>query len=387
MKNLTYKTAQYPHKSSRELRASLVLFRLLSVPFLVRIALIMWRFLRFVHFPVAPFIRFTGYYQFCAGKDVKSCAKITSKMAAFNVKSVLDYANEHAKTESDFDQNLEIILQTIHAASSNEAYPFAVLKPTAIGAFSLFEKKAKGLALKDNEQAAFERIKQRLETCAALAAKSGIVLMIDAEESWIQAGVDALVLPLLKSYNQKRVVIAITLQLYLKGVFDRYEQLLDDAAGYFVGVKLVRGAYMEKERQRAQLLGIPSPVCDSKTHTDQQFRQALVLALEHLNRHLCIVATHNETDLDWIKQSCVQNNSSLRHKNLWFSQLYGMRDYISFTLAKLGANVFKYVPFGPLRQSIPYLMRRATENSSMKTQTAREIFMITQALKQRRISA
>ncbi len=377
----------YPHKSSRELRASLLLFQLLSYPLLVRMALFAWQIFRFFRLPVAPFVRFTGYYQFCAGKDVASSAAVTSKMAAFGVKSVLDYANEHATNETDFEDNTAVILQTIGAAAQNDTYPFAVVKPTALGAFSLFEKKSNGIALSNLEVAAWERTKNRLDECAKLAAASGIVLMIDAEESWIQPGVDALVLPLMKTYNQKRVVVAITLQLYLKGSFDRYKRLSAEVESYFLGVKLVRGAYMEKERQRAEILGIPSPVCDTKAHSDTQYRQALELALEKLSRNFCIVATHNESDIDWVVQACKQKDIPLNHKNLWFSQLYGMRDYISFDLAAQGANVFKYVPFGPLAQSIPYLIRRALENSSMKAQTAREQTMIKKELRLRKVNA
>lgn len=379
--------SSYPHKSSRELRASLLLFQLLSYPILVRMALFSWQIFRFFRLPVAPFVRFTGYYQFCAGKDVASSAEVTSKMAVFGVKSVLDYANEHATNETDFEDNTAVILQTIGAAAQNDTYPFAVLKPTALGAFSLFEKRANGIALTNLEVAAWERTKNRLEECAKLAAASGIVLMIDAEESWIQPGVDALVLPLMKTYNQKRVVVAITLQLYLKGTFDRYKRLSAEAKDYFLGVKLVRGAYMEKERQRAETLGISSPVCDTKVQTDTQYRQALELALEKLSRNLCIVATHNESDIDWVVQACKQRNIPQNHKNLWFSQLYGMRDYISFDLAAQRANVFKYVPFGPLAQSIPYLIRRALENSSMKAQTAREQTMIKKELRLRKVNA
>lgn len=377
----------YPHKTSRELRASLLLFRLLSYPILVQIALLIWKFLQFVRFPISPFVRFSGYYQFCAGKDVTSCEMVTSRMDSFNVKSVLDYANEHAKSEADFTHNLEAILETIRASANNDAYPFAVLKPTAIGAFSIYEKMSNGLELNVAEIAAQKRIKTRLEACAMLSEESGIILMIDAEESWIQHGVDTLILPLMKAFNKKRVVVAITLQLYLKGFFDRYKQLTEEAENYFLGVKLVRGAYMEKERKRAQIHGFPSPVCDTKTQTDKQYRQALVLALKNINRNLCIVASHNEDDIEWMKQSCDGKNILLSHNNLWFSQLYGMRDYISFSLAAQGANVFKYVPFGPLRQSIPYLTRRAIENSSLKSQTNREKQMIKKELNLRKTTA
>ena len=165
-KSLSIISSYYPHKSSQDLRASLVLFRLLSFPFLVRVAFVFWRFITFFRFPITPFIRFTGYYQFCAGKDVATCTAITSHMASFRVKSVLDYANEHALSESDFDQNLEVILETIRVAATNDAYPFAVLKPTAIGSFSLFEKKSMGFELNNTEISAWKRKKSLRKLCS-----------------------------------------------------------------------------------------------------------------------------------------------------------------------------------------------------------------------------
>jgi proline dehydrogenase len=386
---LKHANSYYPHKSTRELRASRVLFRLLSYQKLVFLGLLLWRFLRFFRLPVSPLVRFTGYYQFCAGKNVAACAEITQRMATFGVQSVLDYANEHAKTEEDFDHNVKIVLETIKAAQENEVYTFAVVKPTAIGAFALFEKKSSGVSFSNEEKQAWENSKKRFEQLVQKAKEAEIVLMIDAEESWIQPGIDAMVLPLLQKYNRNGVVVAITLQLYLKGRAGVYDQLLLDAAknSYFLGIKFVRGAYMEKERIRAQQLGIPSPVCDTKVETDAQYRQVLVRAIEELNTHICIVATHNEDDISWVVNSCKKMNISLSNPNLWFSQLYGMRDYISFDVAAQGANVFKYVPFGPLDQSIPYLIRRALENSAVKTQTAIELSMIKKELQRRKVTA
>lgn len=386
---MKHANSYYPHKSTRELRASRALFSLLSYQKLVFLGLLLWRFLRFFRLPVSPLVRFTGYYQFCAGKNVAACAEITQRMATFGVQSVLDYANEHAKSEEDFDHNVKIVLETIKAAQENKAYPFAVVKPTAIGAFALFEKKSTVIPFSEDEKQAWENTKKRFEQLMQKAKEAKIVLMIDAEESWIQPGIDAMVLPLLPKYNRNGVVVAVTLQLYLKGRAGVYDQLLLDAAknSYFLGIKFVRGAYMEKERSRAQQLGIPSPVCDTKVETDAQYRQVLVRAIEELNTHLCIVATHNEDDISWVVNSCKKMNISLSNPNLWFSQLYGMRDYISFDMAAQGANVFKYVPFGPLDQSIPYLIRRALENSAVKTQTAIELSMIKKELQRRKVTA
>jgi len=379
----------YPHKSTRELRASLLLFRILSSSTIVRLALWVWKIMRFFRLPVSPLVRFTGYYQFCAGKNVVDSTKRTERMARFGLQSVLDYTNEHAKTEFDFDHNLKMVLQTIDEAKKNKAYPFAVVKPTAIGAFVLFEKMTHQLELSQKEKQSWENTKKRFEQLAQKAKDAKIVLMIDAEESWIQPGIDLIILPLMSKYNQDRVVVAITLQLYLKDKAEFYTKLLSDASNknYHLGVKLVRGAYMEKERSRAQALRIASPICDTKAATDLQYRQVLECAVDHLNNHLCIVATHNEEDVFWAVNACAKKGVALKHANLWFSQLYGMRDYISFDLAAQGANVFKYVPFGPLNQSIPYLVRRALENSSMKAQTVRERTMLRQELKRRKTNA
>jgi proline dehydrogenase len=197
-----------------------------------------------------------------------------------------------------------------------------------------------------------------------------------------------LVLPLLRKYNSDKVVVALTIQLYLKDRNVLYKSLLKDAddKGYVLGVKLVRGAYMEKERSRAAALKISSPVCDTKDQTDSQYKDALQHALKNLNSHFCIVATHNQSDINWVVDYCSQTNISLGNANLWFSQLYGMRDYISFSLAEQNANVFKYVPFGPLEQAVPYLIRRALENSEMKSQTLQECLMLKKELKKRKLN-
>ena len=383
------KLTQYPHKSTRELKASLFLFRLLSKRFVVRTSLYLWRFLKSIRFPMKQLIGFTGYEQFCAGQDVTSCAFITEKLAQFKVYSVLDYANEHTTSAMDYNHNATMVLETIEAAKNNPAYPFAVVKPSAIGSFKLYQKMGAGHKLTTIEQFTWTAMQQRFEKLASAAAQATVILMIDAEESWILDGVELLVLPLLVKYNCDKVVLALTIQLYLKDRNLVYKSLLKDAdeKGYALGVKLVRGAYMEKERSRSAVLKISNPVCETKDATDIQYRDALQSAMQALDKHFCIVATHNQSDINWVVDYCSKNNISLRNSNLWFSQLYGMRDYISFSLAEQGANVFKYVPFGPLAQAVPYLIRRALENSAMKSQTLQECLMIKNELRRRKINA
>jgi proline dehydrogenase len=379
----------YPHKTSKELRASLGLFWVLSRPKLVGAILLLWKLFHYCKIPIKPFIGFSGYYQFCAGEAVSDCFKPSKSLASFGVFTALDYANEYAQIKTDFDHNLQVILKTIDVAKNNKSYPFAVLKPSSLGSFELLEKKSSGITVSLSEEAAWEQLKARFDACAAAAMQAGIILMIDAEESWIQPAVNELILPLVKRYNKTRVVIAITLQLYLKHSIDFYKNLVHDAHAnkYLLGVKLVRGAYMEKERNRAHRLNLLSPVCNTKQQTDNQYRKALQLAMYDLNDHVCIIASHNEQDITWVKSYCKANAIALGDKNLWFSQLYGMRDYLSFSLANEGANVVKYMPFGPLQQSIPYLTRRALENSAMKEQTIREREMIRKELKMRNANA
>ncbi|MAW16500.1 MAG: proline dehydrogenase family protein [Flavobacteriaceae bacterium] len=382
------KLPQYPHKSTRELKASLFLFRLLSRRFVVRTSLYLWRFLKSIHFPMKQLIGFTGYEQFCAGQDVTSCASMTEKLAQYNVYSVLDYANEHTTSAMDYNHNATMVLETIEAAKNNPAYPFAVVKPTAIGSFKLYQKMGAGYKLTTSEQLIWTAMQQRFEQLACAAAQATVILMIDAEESWILDGVNLLVLPLFVKYNSDKVVLALTIQLYLKDRNLVYKSLLKDAdeKGYVLGAKLVRGAYMEKERNRSAVLNISNTVCETKDATDNQYRDALQSAMQALDKHFCIVATHNQSDINWVVDYCSKNNISVRNSNLWFSQLYGMRDYISFSLAEQGANVFKYVPFGPLEQAVPYLIRRALENSAMKSQTLQECLMIKNELRRRKIN-
>ena len=378
---------KYPHKSSRELRASLFLFRLLSRRFVVRTSLYVWQFLQSIRFPMKYLISYTGYEQFCAGQDVSSCASMAEKLAKYQVYSVLDYANEHATSAIVYDHNAAVVLETIEAAENNKAYPFAVVKPSAIGSFELYQKIGAGHKLTASEQLVWTAMQQRFDKLANAAAQATVVLMIDAEESWIQDGVDLLVLPLIEKYNCDKVVLALTIQLYLKDRNLVYKNLLKDAddKGYVLGVKLVRGAYMENERSRAAALNLIAPVCETKYATDMQYRDALQNAMQAVDKHFCIVATHNQSDINWVVDYCSKNNISLGNTNLWFSQLYGMRDYISFSIAKQGANVFKYVPFGPLEQAVPYLIRRAFENSAMKSQTLQECLMLKKELRLRKL--
>ena len=379
----------YPHKTTAALRSSLVLFSLISNPIIVRLALLFWKLLRFFRIPINPLVRYAGYDQFCAGENVASCGPTLDRMLLHGVSSVLDYAHEHAQTEKDFAHNTAVILKTICAAELEKKQHFAVVKPSAIGLFSLFEDKSVNKPLTLAKQRAWESISDRFQTLTQAAQANGIVLMVDAEESWIQPAVNELLIPLLRKYNKKRVVLAVTIQLYLKDNDLHYKELLADAAThqYRLGVKLVRGAYLEKERERAHSLAIEAPVCATKAQTDSQFRKALEMGLEACHTHLCIVATHNEADVACCLTYCQENQIPVTQANLWFSQLYGMRDFISFSLAAKGANVFKYVPFGPVAQAVPYLIRRALENSSMKAQTARERSMIKEELRRRRANA
>jgi len=385
---LDHTLPKYPHKSTQELRASLFLFRLLSRRFIVHTSLYVWQFLQSIRFPMKYLIRYTGYEQFCAGQDVSSCAPMAEKLAKYQVYSVLDYANEHATSVIDYDHNAAVVLETIEAAENNKAFPFAVVKPSAIGSFELYQKIGAGHKLTASEQLIWTAMQQRFDKLANAAAQATVVLMIDAEESWIQDGVDLLVLPLIVKYNCDKVVLALTIQLYLKDRNLVYKSLLKDAddKGYVLGVKLVRGAYMENERIRASALNLIAPVCETKDATDMQYRNALQNAMQAVDKHFCIVATHNQSDINWVVDYCSKNNISLGNTNLWFSQLYGMRDYISFSIAKQGANVFKYVPFGPLEQAVPYLIRRALENSAMKSQTLQECLMLKKELRLRKLN-
>ena len=365
-------------KSDSELERAYFLFKMISIEPLIRIGTVATNFALKAHLPVEGLIRSTVFDHFCGGVNEVDCLPIIDKMYASKVYSVLDYSVEGKAVEDQFDFALKTILNLIEFSKDKEALPIAVFKPTAFGRFDLYQKisEKKSLTASENEQ--WERIKTRFKTVCAAGKLHNVKILIDAEESWIQDAVDDLVLDLMQTFNTDALIVYSTLQTYRWDRLDYLKKIHIEAkqTNFKLGFKVVRGAYMEKERQRAKDLGYKSPICDTKALTDALFNETIKYSLSNLETIHLFIGTHNEESthlaLELMKACHISNNDS----RVWFGQLYGMSDHISFNLAEHGYNVAKYLPFGPVKDVMPYLIRRAEENTSVAGQTNRELNLI-----------
>ena len=372
-------------KSDSQLERAYFLFKMIESQPLVRIGTAVTNFALKAHLPVEGLIRSTVFDHFCGGVTEEDCIPNIDNMYTKNVYSILDYSVEGKETEEQFDHALQKTLKTIEFAKEKEAIPFAVFKPTGFGRFALYQKITEGKALTVDEKSEWLRVVERYHTVCKVALEKDVPLLIDAEESWMQDAADNLIEELMEIYNTEKAIVFNTLQMYRHDRLDYLKDLHQKAhqKGYHIGMKVVRGAYMEKERARALEKGYPSPICSDKKATDDNYNAAIIYLMEHSKMAL-FAGTHNEESsyilMDLAKQHKIEPND----ERFWFGQLYGMSDNISFNLAKNGFNVIKYLPFGPIKKVIPYLIRRAEENTSVKGQTSRELELIKAELKRRK---
>jgi len=374
-------------KSDSELKRAYFLFKLIQNQFMVRIGTAVTNFALKAHLPIEGLIRATVFDQFCGGITEEDCIPNIEKM--YNkgkVHSVLDYSVEGKEGEDVFDNVVEKILKVIQFSEAKEAIPFAVFKPTAFGRFDLYQKISEEKKLTSTEEEEWKRIKNRFHRICKAAYNKDVLILIDAEESWVQQAADDLVEELMEVYNKEKVIVFNSLQMYRHDRMDYLKELHLRAhqKGYHIGLKVVRGAYMEKERARAEDLGYPSPICENKKATDDNFNTAVRYMMEHKNMAI-FAGTHNEKSSYLLKKLAKEHNIEPNDKRLWFGQLYGMSDHISFNLAAEGYNVAKYVPFGPVRDVMPYLIRRAEENTSVAGQTSRELKLLKAEKKRRKL--
>lgn len=365
-------------KSDTELDRAYFLFKLIDSQPLVRIGTAVTNFAIKAHLPVEGLIRATVFDHFCGGVNENDCLTVVDKMFTKGVSSVLDYSVEGKEEEAQFDAALEMTLKTIDFAKERHAIPFAVFKPTGFGRFELYEKLGEGKALNADEQAEWNRVVERFDIVCKAAHDKDVALLIDGEESWMQDAADDLVAEMMKKYNKEKAIVFNTLQMYRWDRLDYLKRLHEEAQseGFYIGMKLVRGAYMEKENKRAEEKGYPSPICESKEATDVNYDAAVVYMVEHLEKMAIFAGTHNELSSYKLMDLMRANNISKNDERIWFGQLYGMSDNISYNLAENGYNVAKYLPFGPVRDVMPYLIRRAEENTSVAGQTSRELTLI-----------
>ncbi len=370
-------------KSNYELNRSYWLFKLISSPSLVKIGA--------ATAPLALNMGFKGIFkktifkQFVGGETIQDCAKAIQELSIYNVGTILDYSVEGKESEEDFNHCCTETIETIHRSQHDKHIPFCVFKVTGLARFALLEKISASKNLLPEEQEEWKKAKERVTKICAAAHQAQKPIFIDAEESWIQQAIDDLCDENMMAFNKEKAIVYNTFQLYRKDRLAFLHRSLEKARknNYFLGAKLVRGAYMEKERLRAEEHHYPSPIQDNKTNTDQDYNKALEFCLQHIDKISICAGTHNEDSSMLLVQLMEKSGLKNNDNRIYFSQLLGMSNHISFNLSLSGYNVAKYVPYGPIKEVMPYLIRRAQENTSVKGQTGRELSLIIKEKKRR----
>jgi proline dehydrogenase len=365
-------------KTNSELERAYYLFEMIKREPLVKIGTAVTKFALKTHLPVEGIIRATVFDHFCGGVTEIDCMPVIDKMHTKNVHSVLDYSAEGKEVEEQFDLAMEKTLNTIKFGLQKSSSPFAVFKPSGFGRLLVYQKTTEGTPLDAHEIVEWKRIKERYDTVSKAAYEANIPLLIDAEESWMQLAADDLIEEMMEKYNKEKVIVFGTLQLYRWDRLDYLKKMHTRAKekGFKIGMKLVRGAYMEKERERAEEYGYKDPICANKDATDKMYNEVLLYMMENIDDMAIFAGTHNEESSSLCMDLIDKFGFNKEDKRIWFGQLYGMSDHISYNLAAAGYNVAKYLPFGPVRDVMPYLIRRAEENTSVAGQTNRELELL-----------
>lgn len=378
MLDFTNTEIAFASKSDAELRSTKLLFEIMKNPSLVKIGKRMSQFAIAIRFPIGWAVKPTIYKHFVGGETLEKCAPCVANLMKYNVLSTLDYSAEGAEGEFFIKRTFDETMRSIENASRNKSIAYTVFKPTAITRFIILEKKSSGTPFTPDEQREFDAYCDKMNKLAEKAHECGVRLLVDAEHYATQQAIDDVTNELMTKYNKQRAIIFNTLQMYRH---DRYAHLVEEhkkatEQGYIYGVKFVRGAYMDAERERAITMNYPDPICANKQATDDNFNAAVAYSVEHINNIEMFCGTHNE--LSNMKLAEAIDKAKLEHndKRIFFAQLYGMSDNISFSLANAGYNVTKYVPYGPMQEVLPYLIRRAQENTMVEGQTLRELTLI-----------
>ena len=378
----------FQHKSDFDLARSYLIFLLTKSPFLVKFLSRSARLFLDMGLPIEPIIKATVFKQFCGGETRKEYQKVIAQLARSGIGAILDYSVEGEGDEAEFDNTAQAIIQTIRAARFADNIPCACMKMTGIGDAALFAKMTLGSALTPDEETAWSRLRGRLEAICKQAADAGTPIYIDAEESWIQDAMDELAEEMMQAHNQSKAIVFTTLQLYRTDRVDYFKRLIAMARqkSFRLGVKIVRGAYMEQERDRARRFGYPSPIQPDKPATDQAFDACIHLFVENIENVEICVGTHNEYSCKLLVGLMAERGIATNHPHIYFSQLYGMSDHISYKLAHAGYNVTKYLPYGPVASTLPYLARRAEENTAIAGQMSKELEIIIRERQRRKQS-
>jgi proline dehydrogenase len=388
----------FEYKSDKELKRAAFLFSSMSYQTLVKLGTTITPWVIRLGLPVKPLIRNTLFEQFVGGETLSETAGVVNKLEKFDVNVILDYGVEGKEGEENFEHSCEEFIRVVEYASAQRNIPFISIKVTGFARFGLLEKldsaandksgysgRVHTEVLNDEEKKEWERVVKRMERIIGAAASGNVGVLVDAEETWIQDPVDAITMQMMERYNSKRAIVYNTIQLYRSDRLEFLKNSMEKAKNenFVLGAKVVRGAYMQKERRRAEQFNYASPIQPDKESSDRDYNTAVKLCLENIGHVALIVASHNEQSNLYATQLMKENNIEPHHGRVHFSQLYGMSDHITFNLAKGGYSVSKYLPFGPIKDVIPYLMRRAHENSSVSGQTGRELGLIRKELKRR----
>ncbi len=376
----------FAHRSGRELRRAYLLFRMLSSNSLVSFGKMLTNVAIRWHIPVDWAVKPTIYAHFVGGETIDECRKNVRILEKGKVKGILDYSVEGKESPEDIQKALDETLKTIYNAAGDSNIPFVVFKPTAFTTHTVLEKVSSALSLSEGEKKEADNFRSRVEKLCRTAYENSIPILIDAEDSWFQNFIDEVVYTNMEKYNKGKAIVFNTYQMYRTDRLEKLQQAYEAAKqkGYFLGAKFVRGAYMERERERAAEKGYPDPIQPDKGSTDRDYNAALKFCFEHIDRISVFNGTHNEYSSRYMTELMAEHGIAKNDSRCWFSQLYGMSDHISFNLANEGYNVAKYVPFGPVKSVLPYLIRRAEENTSIAGQTGRELGLLIKEINRRK---
>lgn len=374
-------------KSNGELNAAYWLFKIISSNFLTKVGPPITNFFMNIGMPIKGIIKATIFKHFCGGETIAECESTVAQLNSGQVGTILDYSVEGEEEEAVFDFTCEEIIRTIARAAGDIRIPITVFKVTGIGRFGLLEKLDARQELSAEEQEEFNKVKARCEKICRAAYDKKVPVMIDAEETWIQDTIDQLAMDMMRLFNKEEIIVYNTYQMYRhdKLADMKADHLIARAEGFILGVKMVRGAYMEKERKRAEEMGYPSPIQPSKEASDRDYDESLRYAMKHIEEIAIVCGTHNEQSSRLLAQLLDEHKVEHNHPHVYFAQLLGMSDNLSFNLSDAGYNVAKYVPYGPVKAVMPYLFRRAQENTSIAGQTSRELGLIIKEKKRRKL--
>lgn len=374
-------------KSNRELNRMYWLFAMMNSPFLVKVGTTVMKWAFRLRLPIKALVKQTIFAHFCGGETIQDCETSIQRLANYNIGTILDYSVEGEKNDTGFEATAQEIIRTIdRAAGDQKILPFCVFKVTGVASFDLMAKIQAQEKLSAAEELAWNKAKERVKAICLHAQSNQVRIFIDAEETWIQHTIDELAYEMMALCNKQKAIVYNTYQLYTKAAIVDLRKAYQRAVmhQYYLGAKIVRGAYMEKERERAQIYNYPDPIQPSKAATDKDFDKALKFCVEKKQRIALCAGSHNEYSNYYLTVLMNKYNVSPSDPNFYFAQLYGMSDHISYNLASAGYNVAKYVPYGPVGAVMPYLFRRAEENTSVAGQSSREFSLIKQEVKRRK---